>query len=536
VKNFETIRNPEFREAAVEGERPTNFFASKYYKKRVKQLRSLLEKVRPFDPKTEGLIVVGTALRLDEFKALPEVTKEEEMTTSVHESAALSEAPSFVQATIDTRRLFFRTSPQETKGKSVIVTNVGTTAIYYRWETARELELTVGSGAGRVPVKGPNNAEEEGFDWFASDSLNVPKNIPPKTKSEFSFPQTSGSIRPGGRAVFNITFKSDVPGCFIQRWIMRITPTPRAQRQLSVSLRGCCEVEPPDLKAFKQSIDNSLHESERTRCIDEIMAAVFDRVSKMCAMRGRPTDEPIESDLLVDDRAPVFEAANKRWGLVYSPAVYTSLLRIANEIWDAAGVSGFDRFWDMSVESLTDAAMRLRDGAIKRDILERINTVIKGGMTVSAAGSLSFSLAFVQLATYLDQLPALFLRDAALLGVGLPLFTVPKLPDPAALEEALESTHRRHRRRQGKPTPPVSARRSRRNKDDEPARPPTDPKELSPELRAAVRATIREELKKKLLAFENLATESQGVGQQLTRVNEIERLDTDLDPEVDDDL
>jgi hypothetical protein len=51
-----------------------------------------------------------------------------------------------------------------------------------------------------------------------------------------------------------------------------------------------------------------------------------------------------------------------------------------------------------------------------------------------------------------------------------------------------------------------------------------------------VRETIRERLKERIRAFENVVGESTAVGHQLTRVNEIERLDTNLEPEIEDDL
>jgi hypothetical protein len=253
-------------------------------------------------------------------------------------------------------------------------------------------------------------------------------------------------------------------------------------------------------------------------------------------MRGQPSDERIEAEVLVDHRAPVFEEVNKKWGLAYSPAVYASLLHTANDIWDAAGVTGFDRFWDMSVETLTAAAMRLTDATAKREILERINGIIKRAMTASASGSLSFSLAFVQCAALCDALPDVFLRDAARVGERLPIFTVPKMPDPAAMEDSLESTRKKHRRRPAKVTPPVSTRKSRKTKEDEAPKPPPEPKVIAPRLREAVRETIKAELRERLRTFERLAGESGAVGRQLTRVNEIDRLDTNIEPEIEDDL
>jgi hypothetical protein len=60
---------------------------------------------------------------------------------------------SVVKATIGTRHLFFRAPAGVTSSKSVAVTNEGTTAIYYKWEVARDLNLTLGAGGKQVSVK-----------------------------------------------------------------------------------------------------------------------------------------------------------------------------------------------------------------------------------------------------------------------------------------------------------------------------------------------------------------------------------------------
>jgi hypothetical protein len=533
LKLFEMIRNPSERSNVV-GERPTNFLQSKYYKKRVKQLRSHIEKIRPFASEGAGLAVVGDPLNLDDFKMLPEV-KQEVSLDQPEETVDVPSVLSVVKATMAPRRLFFCTSPGATSSRSVTVANEGTTAIYYKWECARDVELMMGEGGNRSPVKPSPRGEP--FDWRMSESFTVARNLQPKTRSEFCFTQISGSIRPGCRVVFDFIFKSGVPGCFTQRWIMRITPSAQSERPLSVSLRGCCDVERPNLTGFKQSIDHSLHESERARCVDEIMSAVFDRVADLMALRGKPADARIEGDVLVDDHAPAFEAANQKWGMVYSPALYTSFLRVANECWDELGITGFDRFWDLSVESLTRMAMRISDGRRKREILGQINEIINCNMTASAAGNLTFSLAYVQMSTYLADLPNHFMADAAMLGVDLPLFIIPKVPDPAEIEAEFESARRKHRGKRDKKPPPKKPIRRGKVEDDLAKAPPPDlTGELSPELKKAVRETIKSELKKRLLAFENLASESRGVGQQLTRVNEIERLETNLEAEVEDEL
>jgi hypothetical protein len=539
LKKFASIRDP-FARRNLPGERPSTFFDSKYYKKRLKQLRSHIEKIRPFDPNPDGLVVIGTPVNLDDFKVLPEV-RHEVAVAEANEEVEVPQVQSLVKTTMLPKRLFFKTSPGSATSHSVTVSNEGTTAIYYKWETAHDIDLMTGDGSNRIPIQRSSLGSDipDRFDWRASEAFTIQRSMQPHCRSEFCFTQISGSIRPSCRAVFDFAFKSDVPGCFTQRWIMRITPSAPSERPLSVSLRGCCEVEPPNLTSFKHSIDNSLHESERSRCIDEIIDSVFLRVADLIAIRRKTGDERIDGDVLVDDRAPAFEAANQQWGLVYSPGLYTSLHGVAHECWDALGVTGFDRFWDLNVESLTKMAMRIHDGDRKRAILREINEIIQRNMTASAAGNLTFSLAYVQLSTYLEELPNQFLADAAVLGVELPLFIVPKLPDPAELEAELESAARKHRGKRDKKPPPPPKKPIRKGKAEEEAlrAPPVDLSgELSPELKASVRETIKDGLKKHLLSFENLATESRAVGQQLTRVNEIERLDTDLDAEIDDNL
>jgi capsid portal protein len=55
LTNFETIRNPDSVTNAP-GERPTDFLRSKYFRKRVKELRSYIEKIRPFNVESDGQI------------------------------------------------------------------------------------------------------------------------------------------------------------------------------------------------------------------------------------------------------------------------------------------------------------------------------------------------------------------------------------------------------------------------------------------------------------------------------------------------
>jgi hypothetical protein len=308
----------------------SNFFASKYYRKRVKQLRAAIEKIRPYDPPRDGLVVVGHGINLDDLQSRAEAAEEE---AAVEDTQSVAEPiqESLVRVSISPRRLFFTTAPGATQSRLVHVANEGTTAIYYAWETARDVDLTLGEGANRTPVKRGN----EPFDWSASDAFNLARNVQPRTRSEFCFAQRMGSIRPGCAVTFSFVFKSDVPGCFIQRWIMRVTPATKSARPLSVALRGCCEIGRPDLSTFKMSIDDNLHESERNRCVEEVLASIFDRVAQVVATRRHTGEERIDADVLIDDRAPNFEAANLQWGLTYAPGLYASLVTIAGRCWDA---------------------------------------------------------------------------------------------------------------------------------------------------------------------------------------------------------
>jgi hypothetical protein len=540
LSRFETIRNPGLSPDAG-ALRSSSFFASKYYRKRVRQLRGAIEKIRPYNSNCEGLIVIGHAINIDNLQSRAEVTEEE---AAAEDSQSVPELvqESVVRVSIKPRRLFFTTAPGATQSRFVHVANEGTTAVYYAWEIARDVELALGEGANRTSAKRGRlgNEDQEPFDWAASDAFNLARNVQPKTRSEFCFTQKTGSIRPGCSVTFSFVFKSDVPGCFTQRWIMRVTPAIKSARILSVSLRGCCEIGPPNLSTFKLSIDENLHESERNRCVEEILGSIFDRVAQVVATHRQSGEERIDGDVLVDDRAPSFEEANRQWNLTYSPGLYGSLMAIANRCWDALGVTGFGRFWDLRVTSLTEMAMRVRDGAAKRALLKEINAVLRVNMTASALGNLTFSLAYVQLSTMLEDLPDRFLVEARILGTELPLFLVPKMPDPGELDDA-ESGRRKHRNRKDRKPPPKKPppKKGARPIEEEPSRgvtPNPEAAEINPELKAAIRLTIRDQLRTKLLAFENLANESRAVGQQLTRVNEIERLETNLDAEVDDEL
>ena len=539
LKNFELIRNPDQHESAhVEGQRPTSFFQSKYYKKRVKQLQSHIDRLKPHDPDYEGLVVTGEPWP----NSRSDFATEDIDTESIRSEVTIEQGKpeSSVKVALSANRLFFTTKPGASKARSIIATNEGTTAVYYKWELAKDVELMLGSGSGRTPVR-KSTGNSDTFDWRESEQFSLPTNMAPKVRTAFCFTQLEGSILPGASKSFDFTFKSDVQGCFNERWIMKTTPQAQSNGPLTVSLRGCCEVEPPNLTSFKQSIDNSLHESERTRCVEEILSAVFDRVSRMCALHSKQPDERIEGDVLVDDRAPAFEEANKEWSLQYSPGLFTSLQQIAEQCWDALGITGFDRFWDLRIVSLSSMAMKIADGNVKRAILTRLNQTIKEHMTESAGGNLTFSLAYIQMVTLFDDIQEKFKRDAAALGCNLPLFLVPKVPDPSELEEALESQRRRGRGRGQRRTPQRrQSRRGRGAAEEEAARLAAlaneNKSEYSPELKAAMKQTILAELRLRISTFENLAGESKGVAQQLTRVNEIDRLDTNLDAEVDDEI
>jgi hypothetical protein len=540
LTKFESIRNPEVPENAF-GQH-AGFFQSKYYRKRVKELRSFIEKIRPFEVDGEGLVVVGQPIDLDGFQEQPtEVTEELSELTPTTTTHLTPE--SIVKATMGPTRLFFKTCPGATQSQTVICKNEGTTAVYYEWEIVPDVDLLIGSGADRVSVRrGPDGTDfSEKFDWSGSDAFNLPRNQQPKTRSEFCFTQMTGSIRPGNSISFGFSFKSDVAGCFTEKWAMRVIPAMKPTTVLTVMLRGCCEVEPPSLISFKQSIDESLHESERTRCVDEILGSVFDRVMRVCQLHRQHGEDRIESDVLVDDRAPVFEAANQKWGLKYSPALYASLLTVADRCWDALGISGFDRFWDQSVESLTKMAMRVVAPDVKRDILSEINEIVRRSVTTTAAGNLAYSLAYVQFSTLLEELPTHFIHDAAVNSIELPFFVVPKVQTQADLDQELEAASKKHRKGKDRKPPPKKPPPKKGGKADDDASRVATPNpeavaEMAAELKIILRARIREELAKKLRIFENLATESRGVGRQLTRVNEIERLDTNLANEVEDDL
>ena len=544
---FETIGNPELPDK-VEGQRPTDWFHSKYYKKMVKQLRGHIEKIRPFDPDFNGLIVVGKPLELTHFEKLPEVVDEAPEIIAEEHTEQEEEVKSLVKVNLNTNRLFFTTSPGVTQAKNVEVANEGTSAIYYRWELAHDIDLMIGSGANRAPIRKPltdngEDNENDNFDWRASDSFTMPKDMHPKTRSEFLFTQTAGSILPGNSMTFSFSFKSDIPGCFTQRWVMRVTPTAESDHPLTVNLRGCCEVEPPDLSAFKKSIDESLHESERSRCVEEILASVFDRVAHITAKHKQAGDDRIEGDVLVDDRAPVFDAANGKWGLKYSPGLYESFQAVIEEAWDALGITGFERYWDSDVATLSKTILKIQDGDLKRRLLAKVNEIVKMNMTSSASGSLSFSIAYVQLSTMFDELPEILTNTAAGYKVELPPFVAPKVAEPD--EEELESTRRKHRNRRETKKPPPKKSGKKGSKEDEAARNALQTSqsaravnlgEMQPELRDELFAKVKEQLKARLTIFEQLAGESRGVAQQLTRINEVNRLDTDLDAEVDDDL
>jgi hypothetical protein len=533
VSRFETIRNPD-APATSSGAAASRFFASKYYRKRLRQFKGPIERIRPFDPMGDGLLVVGRSLDLHSLEAADDISDEHEEDES-HDHVADPEVKSVVKVSMRPRRLFFTTTPGIPASSAIVVVNEGTVAVYFQWVIADEVELTVGSGSNRSGVR------RETFDWASSEAFNLARNCRTKTRSEFCFTQRVGSIKPGCSTVFNFSFKSDVPGCFTQRWTMQVTPSIPHQRPFGVALRGCCEISPPSLGACKASIDASLAESERTRCVEEILASVLDRVAKVCEMRTRQGDGHVEADLLVDDRAPLFEAANREWSLRYSPALYAAFVEIARQLWDVLGVPKFDQFWDLRVTSLAQMAMTIADGPTRRRILEMINAAIRMNLTQTAAGHLTFSIAYVQMATLVEDLPDLFLTDAAVLGLELPLFVVPRLPDPSELEEAPDSGKRRPRgKRDRKSVTKKPPKKGAKPGDEDSSRGVTPNCEatgdMKRELKAAIRMTIRRNLSRRLVAFENLARESRGVGQQLTRVNEIERLEANLDVEVEDEV
>ncbi|OHT10583.1 hypothetical protein TRFO_20081 [Tritrichomonas foetus] len=560
-ERFEVIRNPDehHQNQDVPGQRPSNWFKSKYYRKRAKQLRSFIEKIKPFEPDTEGLEIIGhTPDFMQEIQKLPEVQMESTQILDSHHSEEETVNESSCKISFDTNRLFFTTAPGSTQAKNVSVSNEGTCAIYYRWDVARDTELIIGAGSSRTPVKMQSIESKkdnqtksvpehvDNFDWRASESFTISRNLQPKTRSEFCFTQISGSILPGNTVTFSFSFKSDIPGCFLQKWIMRTTPnttnsganSSNEKQNMSVSLRGCCQVDPPDLTSFKASIDNSLHESERSRCIEEIMSSIFDRVKKISEMNKQAGDERIDGDVLIDDRAPSFELANKKWGLIYSPGLFSSLLQIAEKCWDELNIQGFERFWDYSVDSLNEMIMKIEDGSTKRNLILQLNNVIMQKMTSSALGNLSYSLGYLQLAASLDDLPKIADNEASKIGKELPPFIIPKVPDPNELEEAAESSRRRHRgKRDRKPTlPKKTTRKGGKGAEDDLPQQEITHAEIADDLRASIKVKMVKSLIERLRAFERLSGESKGVAQQLTRINEIDKLDTNLDVEVDDDL
>lgn len=544
---IDIIRNPEEKDG-VPGSRPTSFFKSKYYKKRVKQLKQFIDKVRPFEPEYEGLLIVGQPIELGQFKSLPEVKNEE---PEIVKQSGISEEDKYesvVKVSMNCKRLFFQSTPGATQAKSIEVTNEGTSAVYYQWSVAPDIELMVGENENRSPIKQQSSETADPFNWRMSDSFIVPKNVQPKVRSEFCFTQLSGSILPGNTTTFSFSFKSDVPGCFLQRWVLHITPAEAPYHSFTVYLRGCCQVEPPDLTAFRQSIDNSLHESERSRCLEEIMTSIFDRVQKIVKLRGQHGEERIDGDVLVDDRAPTFEEANKEWGLVYSPGLFASLQSLAEETWDCLDIQGFDRFWDMRIRSLSDTIMTIPDAEKKRELLVKMNNILTNSQNFSKSSNIStnltYSLAFVQLSILTDEIPEQLTKCAQENKLELAPFVVPHVPTQSELEEAQESQRKKHRgkrpadkRATSKKAP--TKKGAGKGGDDDQSRisSPTEARsEIPPEIKLQLRAKIVETIKSRLKKFEKLSGESAGVAKQLTRVNEMDQLDTNLDVEVDDDL
>ena len=526
LERFEVIRNPQ-QEKGVAGARPTSFFSSKYYKKRVKQLRAFIEKIKPFEPDTDGLEVVGhTPDFMKQIQLLPEVKETPEETFQENYADQKEKRTSTCTCAFDTNRLFFVTQPGVTMAKSVRVANEGTCAIYYHWDLARDVDMTIGSGATREQVRKNTN---ENFDWRDSEAFDTAKNMNDKSRPEFVFTQISGSILPGNTVTFSFTFKSDVPGCFLQKWIMRTTPNMDSPVQTSVSLRGCCQVEPPDIPSFKSMINTSLHESERARCIEEIMTSILDRVKKIAELRGKLGEERIDGDILIDDRAPVFEEANKKWGLSYSPGLFSALQQFAEKVWDALGIEGFERFWDLSIDSLNELAMKVEDGQLKRSLILQLNQILEQNMSSSSIGNLSYSIAYLQLSYGADNL------QQTADDFNLAQFVIPKLPDPAELEEQLETSRKRTRGGRARKPPPKRGRKGK-GQEEEPPAPETLHAELTDELRAVLKKKVKRFLVQRIRTFERLCGESNGVTQQLTNVNEMEKLDTNLDLEVDDDL
>lgn len=526
--------------------RPCSWFDSKYFKKRIKQLRSYIEKIKPFEPDFSGLEIIGKPLNLNSFSVIREVPDEPEVVIEENLDD-VEEAKSLVKINLSSNRLFFRSIPGVTQAKCVEVTNEGTTAIYYKWELAHDIDLMVGEGSERVPLRRPPSpsAEDanEAFDWRSSESFIVPKDMLPKCRSEFIFTQTAGSILPGNSTTFSFAFKSDVPGCFTQRWVLRVTPKAESDTPLTVSLRGCAEVSPPDLTVFKQSINESLHESERTRCIEEILATVFDRVSQLSVKSRGLTEDRIDGDVLIDDRAPVFEEANKKWGMTYSPGLYASLMQIADETWDEIGVTGFNRYWDSKITSLSTLIMQVKDGERKRELLKKLNEIVRLNMTANQPVNLSFSIAFVQLSSLMESVPDIIASVSSINGLEVQPFVAPKAADNQDDEDNADAMRKKHKgkggRDQRKPKP--KAKKGKEEQDGRGLQSGDSQRgnsaaDVQPEIKAQMVAQVKDLLKKKINIFEMLAGENRGVSAQLTRINEVERLDTNLDAEVDDDM
>ena len=525
-RRFMQIGNPE-KPTEVAGQRPVSFFESKYLRKREKELKQFIDRVRPFEPDFSGLVVVGHNPHRS-FQSIPSPVPGDLTGTvstvnpELESEDIISEVVSTVKVSINANRLFFISTPGRAVAQSVEVSNDGTTAVYYRWELAKDVDLMTGSGTSREFVK----KGDADFDWRCSESFEMARNLLPKTRSEFLFTQVSGSILPGDSEIFSFSFKSDVPGCFTQRWIMKVTPQAECETALSVSLRACCEVDRPDLSAFKAQIDSSLHESERGRCIEEVLGSIFEKVKRLVSEHSRGGEQRIEGDLLVDDRAPQFEAANKKWDIPYSPALDVSLRDIANEAWDDLGTLKFDRDWDMSLETLTKLVMSVKNGQLKRNLLARINEAVSNAQlnTCSANSNLTYSLAYVQLATMLDETPDVLQRTCAAAAIELPPFIVPKAISPEDDEDNDTARKKRHRKPTEKKKPKAPTKKSKAEEAKTSAsNSPRPGGEITPEIKEEMKNAIKEILN----------GESKGVSQQLTRVNEIEKLDTNLDAEVD---
>ncbi|KAH0793350.1 MYCBP-associated protein-like [Histomonas meleagridis] len=523
---YEAIGDPTIMED-VPGSRPTDFFKSKYYKKRVKQLKSFLGKIKPHNPDFNGLIVVGQPIDLSQFENVNppedehEEIPEEEITTENEESIQ-----SVVRLSINKNRLFFTTEPGIAKSMFVDVKNTGTTAVYYKWEKAKDVTLLLGSGSSRVPIRKPVE-DIDNFNWRDSESFIVAKGLKDPSPSEFSFVQRSGSILPGNSKRFEFAFKSNIAGCFTEKWIMRTTPTAETDLPLTVSLHGRCDVSAPNLSEFRATIDKSLHESERNRCVEEIISCIFDRIEKVVKGNSKTNEEQIDGDVLVDDRAPAFEEANSKWNLKYTPSLYESLFDLTERCFDILGITGFNRFWDMKVESISELIMKIDDGETKRELLQKLNEILREPQTEPPQTNLTYSLAYVQISSMLDEIPEIVNSCSNEYNQTIPEFMAPKEHKPNENDESNTPRHRariKHR----------YTRRKGRDKEDPNAN--HGPQEMTPELRDTVKKAIVESLRKHLDTFDKLASESKGVTRQLTRVNEVERLETNLDLEVDDDI